>query len=166
MEIEIRHIEKSDITGIKKIYDQPHVVEGTIQLPYQSIDMCESRFEGLKNYIGLVAIKDGQVVGQFGVHTIDNPRRKHVAIIDIAVCSSVQGKGVASVLMKAGIELCDNWLNIEKIELQVFCDNERAMQLYKKHGFKVEGELEKYGYTSGGYVNAYTMGRIKNNKAN
>ena len=162
MEIEIRHLEKADVPGIKAIYDQLHVVNGMLQLPYQSNDTWNSRLENLgKNFIGLVALVEGKIVGQLGLHTIDNPRRKHVATIVIAVCSSVQGKGVANALMVAGVDLCDNWLNVSRIELQVFTDNERAIDLYKRHDFKIEGELVNYGFRDGKYVNAYAMARVR-----
>jgi putative acetyltransferase len=73
----------------------------------------------------------------------------------------MQGKGVGHALMSAGVALCDNWLNISKVELQVYIDNERAIALCKKHGFDIEGELRAYGYKAGTYVNAYSMGRLK-----
>ncbi|MDJ0806126.1 MAG: GNAT family N-acetyltransferase [Gammaproteobacteria bacterium] len=161
MEIEIRHIEKSDVEAVKDIYDQPHVEEGTLQLPYQSTDMWMSRLDALTNFIGLVAVVDEKVVGHLGVHTTDRHRRKHVASLVIAVCASVQGKGIAKKLMSAAIDLCDNWLNIRKIELQVYVDNERAIALYKKFGFEIEGELKEYGFKAGKYVSAYAMGRVK-----
>lgn len=96
-----------------------------------------------------------------GLHTIDNPRRKHVAVLALAIFSSAEGHGVGRALMSAGVKLCDNWLNVRKIELQVFVNNERAIALYKKHGFEVEGELKEYGFRDGEYVNAYAIGRIK-----
>jgi putative acetyltransferase len=162
MNIEVRHFENADTEAIKSIYDQPHVVEGTLQQPYQSSDMWSSRLQDVgKHFICLVAVVDGKVVGQMGVHTSDKPRRKHVATLALAVCSSVQGKGVGHALMNAGVELCDNWLNIRKIELQVYIDNERAIALYKRHGFEIEGELKAYGFKAGKYVNAYSMGRLK-----
>jgi putative acetyltransferase len=162
MEIQIRHMETSDVEAIKAIYDQPHVVEGTLQQPYQSVADWASRLESLKNFVCLVAVVEGKVVGQLGVHTFDqNPRRKHVAMIAIAVCASVQGKGVGNALMSAGVDLCDNWLNIRKIELQVYIDNEQAITLYKKHGFEIEGELKEYGFKAGRYINAYAMGRVR-----
>jgi putative acetyltransferase len=162
VEIKIRHIEKSDIEAIKAIYDQPHVIDGTLQQPYQSVDIWQSRFAGLKDFIGLVAVVDGRVVGQLGLHAFDkNPRRKHVATLVVAVCSSVQGKGVANALVGAGVDLCDNWLNIRRIELQVFVDNERAISLYRKHGFEMEGELKAFAFRAGRYVDAYAMSRIR-----
>ena len=161
MNIRIRHFEKNDADAIKQIYAKPHVVEGTLQLPYQSVEMWQSRLEVAdKNFICLVAEQEGKVVGQLGLHLANSLRRKHVATLVIAVSVNVQGKGVAHQLMKAALDLCDNWLNVRRIELQVFVDNERAISLYKKHKFKIEGELVDFGFKCGEYVNAYSMARI------
>jgi putative acetyltransferase len=133
MDIEVRHFKKADTEAIKAIYDQPHVVEGTLQQPYQSCDMWHARLQDVgKHFICHVAVVGEKVVGKMSVHTIDNPRRKHVASLALAVCSSMQGKGVGHALMSAGVALCDNWLNISKVELQVYIDNERAIALCKK----------------------------------
>jgi putative acetyltransferase len=52
-------------------------------------------------------------------------------------------------------------MNLTRLELTVFVDNERAVALYKKHGFEIEGELVDYAYRNGRYVTAYTMARRK-----
>ncbi len=161
MDIEIRHFEQEDIEAIKEIYNQPHAIEGTLQLPYQSFDHWKNRLESIgSNFICLVAEMDGEVVGQLGIHTFDRPRRKHVAMLAIAVSQNVQGKGVADKLMSTAVDLCDNWLNVRRIELQVFVDNSRAISLYKKHGFAEEGVLIDFGFKNGKYVSAFTMARI------
>jgi L-phenylalanine/L-methionine N-acetyltransferase len=43
----------------------------------------------------------------------------------------------------------------------VYTDNEPAIKLYQKFGFKIEGTLERYAFREGNYVNAYSMARIK-----
>ena len=40
--------------------------------------------------------------------------------------------GVASALMREMIEMCDNWLRVDRIELTVFVDNAPAIKVYKK----------------------------------
>lgn len=58
------------------------------------------------------------------------------------------------------IDLCDNWLNVKRIELNVYVDNHAAIALYKKFGFQIEGELVEYAFRHGEYVNAYQMARL------
>jgi len=85
---------------------------------------------------------DNEVVGQPGLYTFPNhPCRRHVGQIGMAVRDDWQGKGVGSALMDAAIDLAENWLNLTRLELDVFTDNEPAIHLYKKFGFSIEGTL-------------------------
>jgi putative acetyltransferase len=59
-----------------------------------------------------------------------NPRRSHVATFGISVAA--QGRGAAWQRTDAQmINLCDNWLRIERIELTVFADNPPALRCIK-----------------------------------
>ena len=163
MEIKIRHAEKADTASIKAIYAQPHVIEGTLQLPYPSLSIWESRFEKWgENMQNLIAVHNEKVVGQLGLQFFSGHRRKHVATIGMAVCSSVLGKGVGRALLTAAIDTSDNWLNISRLELTVYVDNEPAIGLYKSCGFEIEGTNKKFGFKTGQYVDAYSMARIRN----
>jgi putative acetyltransferase len=61
-----------------------------------------------------------------------------------------QGKGVGAAIMRAVIDLADKWLNLTRIELTVFTDNEPAIALYRKFGFEIEGTLRKYAFCEQG----------------
>ena len=71
------------------------------------------------------------------------------------------GKGVGTAMMRAVIDLADKWLNLARIELTVFTDNESAIALYRKFGFEIEGTHRKYAFRDGDFVDAYAMARIK-----
>ena len=51
--------------------------------------------------------------------------------------------------MQAALDLADNWLNLTRLELEVYTDNEAAIQLYKKFGFTIEGTLAQYAFRMG-----------------
>ncbi len=59
------------------------------------------------------------------------------------------------------IEMCDNWLRVDRIELTVFVDNAPAIKGIKKYGFEIEGTGKKYALRNGEYVDAYYMARVK-----
>ena len=57
----------------------------------------------------------------------------------MAVRDDWQGKGVGTAMMQAVVDLADKWLNLSRLELEVYTDNEPAMRLYQKFGFTIEG---------------------------
>ncbi len=63
--------------------------------------------------------------------------------------------------MDAATDLADNWLNLLRLELDVYTDNEPAIRLYKKFDFVIEGTQKVYAFRDGSYVDAYRMARIK-----
>ena len=162
MDIIIRAAEKSDVPAIKNLYAQPHAYENTLQLPHPSEEMWQERFDNNdESYHNLVAIVDGQLVGQLGLAASSNIRKKHVADFGMGVCASVLGKGVGSKLLAAAVDLCDNWLNIHRIGIEVYTDNEAAIALYEKFGFVIEGQHKDTAFRQGKYVDIYSMARIK-----
>jgi putative acetyltransferase len=63
--------------------------------------------------------------------------------------------------MQALVDLADGWLNVFRLELTVFVDNKRAIALYRKFGFEVEGTHKAYALRGGEYVDALFMARIR-----
>ncbi len=163
MEITIRRMEPEDYPALYKIMSGPQAVWGTLQLPYPSAATWRERLANRPEGIyGLVACAGDEVVGSLTLHTFpDRPRRKHVADLGMSVRDDWQGKGVGTALMQAAMDVADKWLNILRIELQVYTDNEPAIRLYKKFGFMVEGTLVRHAFRDGRYVDSYFMARLR-----
>ncbi len=161
----IRRAEPGDYEAVARMFAGPKVIWGTLQLPFPSAESWRKRLaEPADGYFGLVACMGNELVGQIGVMTSPHsPRRRHVAQIGMAVHDDWQGKGIGSALMQAAIELAEQWLNISRLELEVYTDNEPAIRLYKKFGFVTEGTLRRFAYRAGMYVDAYMMARIREN---
>ena len=79
----------------------------------------------------------------------------------MAVKDDYQGKGVGNKLLSSAIDLAENWLNIQRLELTVYTDNDAAIALYKKNGFVIEGESSKFAFRNGDFVSVYHMARVK-----
>jgi putative acetyltransferase len=63
--------------------------------------------------------------------------------------------------MQALVDLADKWLPVTRIELTVFTDNERAIGLYKRFGFEIEGTHRAYALRDGKYVDTHAMARMR-----
>ncbi|WP_346210453.1 GNAT family N-acetyltransferase [Aeromonas salmonicida] len=160
MQITVRHAEPTDAPALRDLYAMPHAQAGTLQLPYPALGVWQQRLEN-SGVVALVAEVDGLLVGQISLHMEPNPRRKHVAGIGMGVRDDWAGKGVGSALMAAALDLADNWLNLRRIELTVYRDNDAALALYRKFGFEQEGLARGYAFRQGEYVDALYMARIR-----
>jgi predicted N-acetyltransferase YhbS len=79
----------------------------------------------------------------------------------MAVHDGWHGRGVGTALIRAAVDLADNWLNLHRLELEVYTDNEPAVRLYHRHGFVIEGTLKDFAFRNGKYVDAFTMARLR-----
>ncbi len=162
MDITIRKVEPADAEAIWKCYTAPRVVRNTLQMPYRSLESVRELLtkSGEGDHI-LVAVVDGEVVGTIGLHTKTRPRINHIGEIGMMVRDDWQGKGVGSAMMQAVIDLADKWLNLARLELTVYTDNEPAIALYRKFGFEIEGTMRKSAFRDGEFVDAHMMARVK-----
>jgi len=160
--IHIRAMEPGDVEAVAEINNCPGVVAGTLQLPFRSVEERRERLgQRSPDDHRLVAEVDGRVVGMLGLHLAGNPRLRHVAHIGMGVHDDFQGQGVGAALMDAMVDLADNWLNLRRIELHVYTDNARAIHLYKKFGFVIEGTARDFAFRNGAFVDAYMMARVR-----
>lgn len=164
-DITIRRADIADAEALTRIFECPRVIWGTSQLPYPSAQVWRKRLEVNDEHFRYVACVEGEVVGYLGLHLDPNrPRRKHAGGIGLAVRDDWQGKGVGTALMQAIVEMVDKWLNLTRLELEVYVDNEPALHLYKKFGFEIEGRMKQHSYRDGAYVDAYYMARLRPQK--
>ena len=161
MNITIRHAEPGDYEALHAILSCPRVFAGTLHLPFQSVEQVRRRIaEPPAGFYSLVACVEGEVVGNLGLHMVDRPRRRHVGDMGMMVRDDWQGKGVGSALLEAALDLADNWLGLRRIELHVHADNDRAIALYRKFGFELEGTHRAYALRNGVYVDSLSMARL------
>ena len=162
--ITIRRAEPGDFEALWRTMKDAEAYSGLLQLPYPSREMWRRRMAEHKDddYVLLACVKD-EVVGNAGMHRTGStsPRRAHARKIGLAVHRDWQGRGVGNALMAAMCDLADNWLDVIRLELTVYTDNERAIALYRKHGFEVEGTLRAYALRAGRYVDSFAMARVR-----
>ena len=159
----IRRAEPGDFDAFRQTFEDESAYSGTLQLPFPSLELWRKRLaEPKPNEFLLLALVDGEVCGNAGLMQPNNsPRRSHAMHMGLAVRQAFQGRGVGGALMEALVDIADNWLNVSRIELTVFTDNERAIALYRKHGFEVEGTHKAYALRAGVYADVHAMARVR-----
>lgn len=162
--IAIRPVEVEDAEAMQRLFNAPGVRWGTLQSGITSVAEWRKRLGdqiGDRDAISLVATVDGQIVGEVSLHRGVNPRHSHVADLGICVRDDYTGRGIGTALMAAILDLSDNWLNVHRVELNVYTDNAAAIHLYEKFGFAREGVRRDVAFRAGRYVDCYHMGRLR-----
>lgn len=93
---------------------------------------------------------DGQVVGWCDVARFTRDGFRHAGRLGMGLLPHVRGQGLGRRLMEATIERA-RAQGIERIELEVFASNTRAMGLYEKLGFVREGVKRRARKLDGDY---------------
>jgi putative acetyltransferase len=158
--IRIRALEPRDGDALHAIMLQESSSTMTLQTPYHPAARWHDLANGKPGFHSLVAEVDGAVAGECTLHVQSN-RRAHVGDIGMAVHEAYRGRGVGTALMAAVTELADNWLNLVRLELQVYTDNVPAIALYRAFGFVIEGELRAFAFRDGAWADAYFMARLR-----
>ena len=84
----------------------------------------------------------------------------HKVEFGVCVLQEYWGYGIGKNLLKKSIQWADS-NDIKKITLNVLETNDKAIKLYEKYGFEVEGILTKDKILSDGkYYNTILMGRF------
>lgn len=160
MDIHIRRLKTSDFESLAAIFDDEHVVAQTSQLPYRTVDEWRAHWKP-EHSTSIVAVWEQQAVGKVTLWPKRKPRERHIGVLGIAVHPAHHGKGIGTKLMAAALDLADNWLNLKRVELQVFTTNVPAVKLYEKFGFVIEGEAKYASFAQGAYRNLYYMARVR-----
>jgi ribosomal protein S18 acetylase RimI-like enzyme len=113
-----------------------------------------------KNSLFLVAEADGKIVGFSRCAGSILKRNAHKAEFGVCVLKEYWSYGIGKNFLKESIEWADS-NGIKKITLNVLETNEKAIKLYERYGFEVEGVLKKDKLLSdGNYYNMILMGRL------
>ena len=113
------------------------------------------------NSVFLIAVlPSGEVIGVSGLHGGRRKAVRHNGGIGIDVSREWRNKGVGTDLLQHLIEWAKKTNIITRIELEVMTHNARAIHVYEKLGFKLEGKRLAALYKDGGYIDIYMMGLL------
>lgn len=108
----------------------------------------------------VVTKADNTLIGDIAIH-VEEPESRcgwiAMTIGDPQYRSSGYGTDSLRTLCRFGFEM----MNLNRIELEVLGENERAIRAYKRVGFQVEGCRRRAVYTHGRYIDLVVMGLLR-----
>jgi ribosomal protein S18 acetylase RimI-like enzyme len=107
--------------------------------------------------VAVVREKDEQrIVGSASLSFNKNEIFKHKAELAIAVHDDYQNMAIGTLMLKHLLDIA-KIKGLRKVWLLVNTDNDRAVHLYKKVGFEIEGKLSKERYSESRFGDEYRM---------
>lgn len=157
----IRNVRISDFLAISKIRKMPGVIEYILALENESPEKIKNKIQNIKNSNEMWSIveNNGIVIAVAILHKLSG-KRAHCATISIMVNPNFHSMGIGSILMNRLLEYSNNIFKIKKIELSVFSNNEKAIGLYKKYGFFIEGVKQQSVFIKDKFVDEIFMGKF------
>ncbi len=161
----IRKIELKDAEGF--LYMLKQLDSETKYMMYEpderktSVEEMKSAIKNvsLSGSLMLVAEENGILVGFLSAERGYANKVKHSTYVVIGLLKSYRGKKIGTRLFEDLI----SWAlmnSVIRLELTVMTNNEIAISLYKKMGFKIEGLKEKSLFVDGKYVDEYYMSKL------
>lgn len=113
-----------------------------------------------QNSVLLIAEVEGRVSGMLRCDGGSRWATRHTTSLGMTVGRDFRNKGIGKLLIQAAIAWAKSTGVVRRIELSVYANNPRAIHLYEKMGFSIEGRRrESYRY-EGQYVDDYVMGLL------
>lgn len=84
-------------------------------------------------------------------------KTRHVRVLAMLVIKGYRGLGIGTKLVARALEWAMSQEEVEKIVLGVFSSNLRALRLYEKFGFEVEGTRKGHYYIEGRHADEIDM---------
>jgi RimJ/RimL family protein N-acetyltransferase len=110
------------------------------------------------NQLILVAEIGEEIVGNLDFRGGKYSRTAHAGEFGLSVLKDYWGLSIGKHLLRYLIDWAKKTGKVRKINLRVRVDNERAIRLYQRLGFVIEGTLKREFYVGGRFIDSYLMG--------
>lgn len=106
-----------------------------------------------------IALDENNIIGFIIAVREKFTRTKHVATIVVGILEGYCGKGIGYELFQYIFKWAET-KGVKRLELTVITENIRAVNLYKKSGFKIEGLREMSTLIKGKFYDEYYMAKL------
>ena len=160
-ECKLRLVEESDLRLIREWINNPNVndfIRPRTPLTYEEIKKSYYSLPSeMKNIHFIIETETNIPIGVASLKNLHFVNKRAEFSIFIGD-DEHRGKGYGKCATIKTLDFAFRKLNIFKVFLEVYEFNKNAVELYKKLGFKIEGNLRNHSYKNGEYRNLLIMG--------
>ena len=161
-DIVIRPIALADIEQFQRVTDavmrERRFLAFVEAFPIEEVAAFVARNLRLRNP-HVVADHRGRIVGWCDIRRETIPVYAHTGHLGMGLLPDYRGRGIGTRLLRAAIDAART-AGFERIELSVYAGNARAVALYRKSGFALEGTRVRGKKLDGEYDDVHMMGLL------
>lgn len=157
-ELRLRPLEREDLKFVHELNNDANIMSYWFEEPYEAFVELQDLYDKHIHDQGerrFIVEKNDEMLGLVELVEIDYIHRR--AEFQIIINPKYQGHGYAVIATRLAMDYAFSVLNMHKLYLVVDKKNEKAIHIYKKVGFSVEGELKDEFFIDGSYHNAIRM---------
>ncbi len=163
----LRPAERSDLATFVRWLNEADTVRYLGMVAPMSLASEDRWFEGLLERQGkrdfhfvICLLADGRPIGTAGLHQVDHEAGS--AAFGIAIGDEAdRNQGHGTDALRAICDFGFGSLRLERIYLDVFAPNERAVRSYERAGFVREGTQRRAHFTDGRFEDVHRMSQLR-----
>lgn len=156
--LKLRPLEREDLRFVHELDNNESVMHYWFEEPYEAFvelyDLYEKHIHD-QSERRFILEREQEAVGLVELVEINHIHRR--AEFQIIIAPAHQGKGYARTASALAMDYAFTVLNLYKLSLIVDCENERAISVYKKLGYREEGILRHEFFVNGEYRDVIRM---------
>jgi len=160
--VRLRALEKSDLDHLMLWVNNRAITRNLLSFPLPISRMAEEKWlESATIHTDetkLFAIEtlEGEYLGNCGLHNIDSINR-HCELGIVIGKEQYLGQGYGQDTIRILLRMAFKVLNLHKVYLKVFSENERGIKCYERCGFKIVGRQREHRFVDGAWNDEITM---------
>ena len=165
--VRLREYRKEDVPQALAYVNDPEVkrllnpgIPSPLTLSDEEKWVAEQSASSQTYSFAIETLADGKYIGGCGVNSIDW-KNSAVEVGIFIGDKSFWNQGYGTDAMRVLLRFIFEQMNINKVKLNVFSFNQRALRMYQKCGFKEEGRLRQELFRDGEYHDIILMGLLR-----
>lgn len=157
-DVKLRPLEREDLKFVHKLNNNAKIMSYWFEEPYESFVELQDLYDKhihVQSERRFIVEREGEMLGLVELVEIDYIHRR--AEFQIIIHPQHQGHGYSVKATKLAMYYAFSVLNMHKLYLIVDRVNEKAIHVYEKVGFRIEGELKDEFFVDGKYHDAIRM---------
>lgn len=115
-------------------------------------------FRLVDNQLYILGLVEEEIISALSFIAGHRPRTRHSELFGMSVRKKHLGLGIGSLMVDTLLKWAAASQIIRKINLRVRPDNDRAIALYQRKGFQIEGTISREMLLDGKFFDHYFMG--------